>query len=150
MYAAPESEFCDGYGGSTMTTLSYNHGSRYEDQYEYDRAMYRSSFYPPPPPLQSQQSHHQLAYDDSYVPEGDSRALRVYRGAAIPNYWTPYDPLTDMRPGPLATGYLPAKASRSDNISSASAFFERELSTLSGKIHVLFESVRKFGRFDMK
>lgn len=62
-----------------------------------------------------------------------------------------YDPLCSMRPGPLASEYnLERPSSKTENINSALAFVRKELGKLSGEAHVIYESVRKFGRFDIE
>lgn len=144
MYASETDYYHEGYATGAMT--SYRH-ERYDPEYggEYDRGAYEQ-FY-------SQLTLPSFSSSNNQVDrpfDNDSRALRVYRGTPFPAYRAQHDPLADLRPGPLVKGYIPEKASRSDNISSASVFVERELSSLAGKVHVLFESVRKYGRFDMK
>lgn len=61
-----------------------------------------------------------------------------------------YDPLTAFRPGPLAPEYNPGYPNKQDNDKAAKAFMRRELDGLSGHVHVIYESIRKFGRFDIQ
>jgi hypothetical protein len=60
-----------------------------------------------------------------------------------------YDPLNTMRPGPLAPEYIPERKSKLDYEKSAFHFIKEELDRLK-TAHVIFESTRKFGRFDVE
>jgi len=55
-----------------------------------------------------------------------------------------------MRPGPLTEEYNPERATRADNTKLAFTFVRKELGPLTGNVHVIYESVRKFGRFDVE
>jgi len=61
-----------------------------------------------------------------------------------------YDPLSEMRPGSLAPRYSSGRNSKSDNENAATYFLDNELMPLIGHVHVMYESTRKFGRFDMR
>ena len=81
------------------------------------------------------------------VTKATGNALVRSSGAVNRTY---YDPLATLRPGALATEYVPEKKSREENEKAAHEFLYNEVDKLGGDVHIIFESVRKFGRFDYR
>jgi hypothetical protein len=117
----------------------------YEDHYSSSYDPEYSSLNHIYPFYSHSHSHNVLTNTDETMYTDTSHALQPYRESK-----SRYDPLSDTRPGPMVASYIPDKITRNDTVSAAAKFFDVELTKLSGRLHVLFESVRKYGRFDMK
>lgn len=113
----------------TYPHVHYNHHSR-----QYDNRSRHPDRY------EHQQMTHSRAASSSIKMQ--QQQLVIGRGY--------YDPLSSLRPGPLAPEYTPEKTGKYDNEKSAAHFIRKELDHLKGDVHVIYESTRKFGRFDMR
>lgn len=87
---------------------------------------------------------------DNNLPRNMDRGLH-YGEVYGANNRKQFSSLELLRPGPLApSAYSDIKSCKKEYEVQAERFFYNELRHMEGDIEIMYESVRKFGRFDMK
>lgn len=122
----------------------YNRSYRVDEYHGYSTRRYPQSYYYGQPREEATTSSMVRNYN-SYYEKNPYRESTQHRAPK-------YDELAQLMPGPLAPSPLEEDEQMrlSDYNCFAKSFIMDELKKLDGDVHVMYESVRRFGRFEMR